>query len=80
MGQSEGLFGEPAGVAAVAGLKTARVAGWIQREETVVAVMTGNGLKDPANGQKAAGTPVVMKPDLETLVHWMDQHDKEVSL
>jgi threonine synthase len=80
LGQSEGLFGEPAGVAAVAGLKTARVVGWIQREETVVAVMTGNGLKDPANGQKAAGTPVVMKPDLETFVHWMDQHDKEVSL
>ncbi len=80
LGRTEGIFGEPAGVAAVAGVQAARIAGWIKKEETVVAVMTGNGLKDPANGQKAAGSPVVMKPDLATFVHWMDQHDKEVCL
>jgi threonine synthase len=80
MGTSEGIFGEPAGAASLAGVKKAVETGLIRSEETVVAVMTGNGLKDPANGLKAAGSPVLMKPDLNEFIRYMENKNKEVSL
>jgi len=80
LGATEGIFGEPAGVTSLAGVKKARETGLIRPEETVVVVMTGNGLKDPANGLKAAGSPVLMKPDLQELIRYMEKIDKEVSL
>lgn len=43
----EGVFVEPASAASVAGLLAAHADGWIQRGQTVVCTVTGNGLKDP---------------------------------
>ena len=68
LGAMEGVFGEPAGVTALAGVKEAVATGIIASEETVVAIMTGNGLKDPVSGQKAAGSPLTCKPDLRAFV------------
>lgn len=81
LGKTEGIFGEPAGVTALAGVKQAREEGLIGPSESVVAVMTGNGLKDPANGLKAAGSPVLLKPDINAFVDYMNHHEiKGVSL
>jgi threonine synthase len=44
---SEGIFAEPGSAASVAGLIKQFDAGIIQKGETVVCVLTGNGLKDP---------------------------------
>jgi hypothetical protein len=41
--------------------------------------MTGNGLKDPANAVKAAGSPEIMKPNLHDFIQYMEKIDKEVS-
>ncbi|MCL2342928.1 MAG: threonine synthase, partial [Firmicutes bacterium] len=55
LGSTCGVFGEPAGVAGTAGLKKALKLGLIPRDAGAVSIVTGNGLKDTANGVKAAG-------------------------
>ena len=67
LGRTEGIFGEPAGVAAIAGIKKAVEQGIIKPSETVTTIVTGNGLKDPVNGQKAVSMPEPMQPNLEEL-------------
>lgn len=52
-----GVFGEPAGVAAFAGLKKAAAQGKVDPAWTVVTLITGNGLKDVASALKVAGEP-----------------------
>jgi len=62
-----GVFGEPAGVAGVAGLKKAIAQGIIKSDESAVAVITGNGLKDIQSAQSAAGEAIALLPDIEDL-------------
>ncbi|PTQ53491.1 MAG: Threonine synthase [Hydrogenibacillus schlegelii] len=52
LARREGIFVEPASAASVAGVIKARRAGRIRPGETVVAVLTGNGLKDPDTALK----------------------------
>ncbi|MDQ0190088.1 threonine synthase [Alicyclobacillus cycloheptanicus] len=49
---SEGVLAEPASAASVAGLMCLADAGEIERGQTVVCVLTGNGLKDPDSAMK----------------------------
>jgi threonine synthase len=58
-----GVFGEPAGVAGYAGLKKAASEGRIDPAWRIVALVTGNGLKDVASVMKVAGEPRVMPAD-----------------
>ncbi|WP_227764919.1 threonine synthase [Zhaonella formicivorans] len=67
LGNTSGIFGEPAGVAGLAGLKKLVANGTIGKHETVVCAVTGNGLKDVNNAIKAAGEPIKVKPDLDEL-------------
>lgn len=67
LGRLEGIFGEPAGVAALAGIEKAIEEGIIKKSETVTFIMTGNGLKDPVSAQKAISPPKLMKPDIKEL-------------
>ena len=64
LGQTCGVFAEPAGAAGTAGVKKALEQGFIERDASVWSIVTGNGLKDIANGQKAAGQPMHLPPDL----------------
>ena len=64
LGQTCGVFAEPAGAAGTAGVKKALEQGFIERDASVCSIVTGNGLKDIANGQKAAGQPMHLPPDL----------------
>ena len=68
LGRTCGVFGEPAGVTGAAGVKKALELGLIDPASTVVSVVTGNGLKDVANGIKAAGEPMLVKPDMDALL------------
>ncbi len=52
-----GVFGEPAGVAALAGVLAALDDGLIARSSTVLHVVTGNGLKDVRAAFRATGEP-----------------------
>lgn len=51
-----GVFAEPAAAAAFAGLEKAVREGQIGEEETVVVMITGNGLKDIPSAMRAVGT------------------------
>ena len=68
LGRSCGVFGEPAGVTATAGVKKLCEQGLLGREETVVSVVTGNGLKDVANAIKACGEPISIPGDMNALL------------
>lgn len=67
LGRSEGVFGEPAGVTATAGVKRAVEEGIIRPDETVTVISTGSGLKDVNNALRAAGEPFLCEPDIKAL-------------
>jgi threonine synthase len=56
LAREEGVFGEPASAAGVAGLLQARASGQLAAGSVVVCTITGNGLKDPDIA--VAGSPV----------------------
>lgn len=67
LGRTEGVFGEPAGVTATAGVIQAVADGLIRPDETVTVISTGSGLKDVKNALRAAGKPRLCEPDLAAL-------------
>ncbi|MDR0569203.1 MAG: threonine synthase [Spirochaetaceae bacterium] len=62
-----GVFGEPAGVTGAAGLRKAVAQNLIPPDALTVAIVTGNGLKDTASAQTAAGAPLHIPPDIKIL-------------
>ncbi|HHW41648.1 MAG TPA: threonine synthase [Syntrophomonadaceae bacterium] len=68
LGRTSGIFGEPAGVAGLAGLKYMVGNGVIGTDEKVVVIVTGNGLKDVQNAIAAAGEPIKVRPSLDNLI------------
>jgi threonine synthase len=58
------VFAEPAGAAAIAGLRAAVATGVVPADATALAVVTGNGLKDIRTAMDAAGRPHDVRPDL----------------
>ncbi|HKZ30424.1 MAG TPA: threonine synthase [Acidimicrobiia bacterium] len=71
LARGSGVFAEPAGAAAYAGLIAAVDRGLVGPNDRVVVLSTGSGLKDVASAMKAvaaAGTePMVVEPTLEAL-------------
>ena len=67
LGRTEGVFGEPAGVTATAGVRQAVLNGIIKLDETVTTISTGSGLKDVKNALRAAGKPKLCEPELAAL-------------
>ena len=53
LAQRTGVFGEPAGVTGIAGLLRAVADGTVKRHETVLHIVSGNGLKDVRSAQRA---------------------------
>jgi len=68
LGRTTGVFAEPARAAGTAGVLKAREKGLIPRDASVVSIVTGNGLKDIASGEKATGAPLLVKPDMDALL------------
>jgi threonine synthase len=62
-GRRAGLFGEPAAVAALAGLRQAVADGVVARRASALVVLTGSGLKDVKAALRSAGRPVDLPPD-----------------
>ena len=75
LGRTQGVFGEPAGVTGTAGVKKALALGLIDPDATVVSIVTGNGLKDVQSGIRAAGEPMLVRPDLDALLSAFDARD-----
>jgi threonine synthase len=62
-----GIFAEPAGATALAGLKAALHEGLVSAEDPILVLNTGSGLKDVKAARQAAGEAPVIKPSLEEL-------------
>lgn len=62
-----GVFAEPAAAAAVAGAAEARKQGIITRNEKVLVVITGNGLKDVKTASECVGSPLDIEPSMDAL-------------
>jgi len=65
LAQREGLFVEPASAASVAGVRKLVRAGELDlHDQTVVCILTGNGLKDPESAHQLSGVVARVDPDL----------------
>jgi threonine synthase len=62
LAELEGVFCEPSSAAAVAGVAKAAASGAIGADELVVAVLTGNGLKDPDTAERTVAGRIVEAP------------------
>jgi threonine synthase len=67
LARHEGVFAEPAGAAAYAGLLKASQSGMLPSDETVICLITGNGLKDTASAMKVAGKGMPIEPTLDAV-------------
>ncbi|MHB1596029.1 MAG: threonine synthase [Streptosporangiaceae bacterium] len=64
LSEREGVFGEPASAAGVAGLLTACEAGQVAPGSVVVCTITGNGIKDPDTAVSGVPDPVTISNDV----------------
>ncbi len=71
-----GVFGEPAGIAGVAGLKKAVTQGVVDPNGSAVIVITGNGLKDIQSAKQAVGQPIDIEPDFRLLENELRRQGK----
>jgi threonine synthase len=62
-----GVFAEPAGAAAYAGLVKARREGWIGSDDPVLVLNTGSGLKDVRAAMQAVKEAPIIEPSLAAL-------------
>jgi len=62
-----GVFAEPSAAAGLAGLEVALREGLVEREERVVLLVTGTGLKDVPAAARAVERPLPIQPTLEAV-------------
>jgi threonine synthase len=67
LARQEGIFCEPASAASVAGVRKAAMAGLVDPGATIVAVLTGIGLKDPDTGANLAEPPLEADASVESV-------------
>ncbi|MFQ6080072.1 MAG: threonine synthase [Candidatus Bathyarchaeia archaeon] len=65
LASAEGIFAEPSGVASLAGLIKLLEEGVVGRDETVVVLITGSGLKDPEAVMKTFRGAPTIGPSIE---------------
>jgi threonine synthase len=68
IGRRAGVFGEPAGAAGCAGVARLAREGRLPEGASIVAIVTGNGLKDIASAQKASGEALSAPPSMGALL------------
>ena len=67
LARATGVFAEPTGVAALAGLETAIARGLVRRGESVLHVATGNGLKDIRGAMRSVAPPSRISASLDAV-------------
>lgn len=73
--RTEGIFAEPGSCASIAGLKKQVELGAIQANSRVVAVLTGNGLKDPESAMQQADVETTSLPnDEDAIISFIKEH------
>ena len=59
-----GVFAEPAAAATFAGAQRSIELGLLNKDESIVILSTGNGLKDVGSARKAVGSGITVAPDI----------------
>ncbi len=78
LAQTTGMFAEPAGAAALAGLIEAREQGLVDERETALVLVTGHGLKDVKGALSAApAAPQAVAPTLEAVETALEKEIKQ---
>ncbi|MGB9832664.1 MAG: threonine synthase, partial [Caldisericum exile] len=65
LGSKSGIFAEPAGSTSFAGYLKALNSGSIRKDDKVVVIITGNGLKDVDSAMRAVKEPIYVDPTIE---------------
>ena len=68
-----GIFAEPAGSTALAGLKKALKEGVITEDDPVMVINTGNGLKDVRAAMMAVPNAAIIEPTMTALRHHLER-------
>ncbi|MFA6393847.1 MAG: threonine synthase [Patescibacteria group bacterium] len=71
LASEESIFVEPSAALPLAAVKMLALKGVIKKEETVVCVLTGNGLKDPVTMLKILPSPPSIEPNLSEVDHYL---------
>ena len=77
LAKNSGIFGEPAGVAGFAGIIKLKQLGLINKDDLVVTVITGSGLKDLKAAQKVAPKAYTVPNDVNEVVKLIKQIEEE---
>jgi len=78
LAQREGLFVEPASAASIAGLRKLVHMGFIGKDEKVVCIATGHGLKDPDIVLEQCPRPIEVEASLDAVVQALTSDEKPV--
>lgn len=79
LAESEGLYAEASSVTSLVALSKLAREGIIRPDQTVVAVLTSTGLKDPASTQAVLPAVPQINPNLEELrVALADSYDMQI--
>ena len=62
-----GVFAEPAGAAAYAGLVKGSASGLVRSEDPILVLNTGSGLKDTGAAMRAVKSAPIIEPTLEAV-------------
>jgi threonine synthase len=74
LARSEGIFVEPSAAASLAGLVKAIEGGHINKNETIVSLLTGTGLKTQKFYSARVQKPLVIQPQIEDLKKALQAH------
>ena len=78
LAQTEGIFVEPASASSIAGLKKLLQQGKIAKDEQVVCVTTGHGLKDPDIAIKMSKKPIEVNANIEAIERVLGLKNNEI--
>lgn len=77
LSEQEGIFGEPASSVTIAALHKLRKLGVISQQETVLCVISGNGLKDLSAAEQLLQDVPVVKNDTKQVLETMTKYFKQ---
>ena len=71
MAKNEGVFAEPSGALPLAAIKKLHKQKFFKPDDVIVAVITGNGLKDPVSATKILPSPPSIEPKMEEIDNYL---------
>jgi len=80
LAQYEGLFVEPASAASIAGLRKLVRMGLVDKDEKVVCIVTGHGLKDPNIVLRRFPRPIEVEATVDSVIRAITSEEQEPAI